>query len=244
MVETEPPAEDSGTIAAIEFIDRMKGSLPEALTERDLETLNAALRFFFADLRAAWELFQASEDHGRAGAIKALAATWRFIALFQQPLSENLQLPILRLQDALAALDDNNISPMLIPVPRTGRAASSGTRAALKGHAAGAVARLMQAGVDRRQACEQVAKTLTQLGVRPERGSGEITATTIRHWCDEVSADVSRQGAAATLYDSMFTAEECRRFSGLSSLAERQSLAIKSLEGFVRAALPELKKAT
>src|SRR5262245_28544138 len=98
---------------AIEFIDQNRVTLPEAVTERDLKMLNAALRHFFADLRHACELFQASEGHDRAGAIGALGAMWRLIALFEQPLAENLHVPILRLQDALMALDDNEVDLML-----------------------------------------------------------------------------------------------------------------------------------
>jgi hypothetical protein len=228
--------------AAVDFIDRMKGTLPEVLTARDLKTLNAALSFFFADLRHAWTLFQALEGSGRAGAIRALGAMWRLVMLFQQPLADNLQVPILRLQDALRTLDDNKVDPMLKPAPRSGRARSTGARAALRGHAAGTVKRLMQAGLAKTKACAQVARTLTKLGVRPERGPGQITATTIRHWCNQVAADAGRRSDAATVYDGMFTEYEHNRFLGLSSDRNRQSLAIESLEGFVRAVLPEMRR--
>jgi ParB-like chromosome segregation protein Spo0J len=237
-------SEDIGTTAqddgAIKFIDRMAGTLSEELTERDLETLNAALRFFFADLRGAWDQFQAGQD--RKGAIQALAAMWRLIALFKSPLAETLHVPILLLQDALCALDKNKVAPMLKPAPRSGRARSIGARAGLRGHAAGTVQHLMQAGLTQPQAYARLAKTLTKLGVRPERGPGQITATTIRHWCDEVAADVGRRSVAATVYDGMFTRDEHNRFLGLSSDGERQSSAIESLEGFVRAVLPEVRK--
>jgi hypothetical protein len=248
MAKKHPP-EDIGTTAqidsAVEFLDQNTASLPEALTARDLETLNAALRFFFADLRHAWKLFQESkEGQGRAGAIWALGAMWRLIALFQQPFADNLHVPILRLQDALRALNDNEVEPMLKPLPRRGRAQSTGSRAALRGCTAGAVARLMQAGVTKPEACAQVAKVLTVLGVRPERGRGQITATTVRHWCDAVAADVGRRSDAAIVYDSMFTVDEHNKFLGLSSDRDRRSFAIKSLEGFVRAVFPQGQKPT
>jgi hypothetical protein len=63
--------------SAVAFIDQNKGTLPEALTTRDLETLNAALRFLFADLRRAWELFQASEGRGRDRRARRDVATYR-----------------------------------------------------------------------------------------------------------------------------------------------------------------------
>jgi hypothetical protein len=50
-----------------------------------------------------------------------------------------------------------------------------------------------------------------------------------------VATDVSRRGAAAIVYDGMFTDEERRRFSGLPSDQERRAFALNSLAGFVRA---------
>jgi hypothetical protein len=226
-----------------QFLDRMNGTLPEQLTERDLDTLNAALRFLFADLRRARQLFQASDGHhDRAGAIRALGPVWRFIALFQQPLAENLHLPILQLATALMALDDNTVVPMLQPPGEPGRGRSTVARAALRGCAAGTVTRLVKAGLTNPQARELVAKTLTKLGIRPERGSGEITADTIRHWYDEVAADVGHQGEAAAVYDGMFTDEERRRFFALPSDEARRLRAIESLADFIRAVFPETQK--
>jgi hypothetical protein len=224
------------------FLDRMKGTLPELITVGDLETLNAGLRFFFTDLRRAWELFQQSEGHGRAGAVKALGAMWRLIALFKQPFDESLYVPILRVQDALRALDGNTVSPMLRRVRRSGRAGSTSVRAALRGYAAGTVERLVQAEVPLPQARAQVASALVKLGARPERGSKQVTATTVRHWCDEVAADVGRHGDAAIVYHSMFTDDERGRFSRQPSDQARRSLALKSLAQWVMAVLPELQK--
>src|SRR5262245_45382244 len=79
---------------ATEFLDQNKGTLPEQITAADLEKLNVGLGFFFSYLRGASEVFYQSEDGGRHGAIIALAAAWRFIALFKQPFAENLFLPI------------------------------------------------------------------------------------------------------------------------------------------------------
>jgi hypothetical protein len=161
----------------------MKGTLPELITKPDLKTLNSGLRFFFSELRRASMLFRQSGRGGRAGAVKVVGATWRLVALFQQPLSEVLHIPILRLEDALLKLDEGTVSPMLRPVPHSGRASSTGGRAALRGHAAGTVARLIEANVARKEAHALVASALVELGIRPERGAGHITATTVRHLC-------------------------------------------------------------
>jgi hypothetical protein len=235
------PGAQGDTRLELEFLDRMKGTLPEQITGGDLETLNAGLGFFFSDLRNAFALFQRSEGPGRRAAVRVLGATWRLIALFKQPFAENLWMPILRLQDALLALDENKVYPMLRPVPRSGRARSTGVLAALKGYAAGTVTRLAQAGVPSEQAHTTVARALIKLGARPERGSGPITAVTVRHWCDDVAADVGRHGPAI-VYDTMFTDQERARFSSLQSDQARCSFALKSLAQWVATVLPELRK--
>jgi hypothetical protein len=228
------------TLGPLEFLERTEGALPEEISERDLETLNTALRFFFTDLHYAFELYREREGHGRAGAVKALGATWRFIAIFAQPLSDNLHVPILRLLDAPLALDDNHVEPMLRPVPHRGRAKSTQARAALKGQVAGTVMRLMQAGVPQLEACDQVAKALATHGIRPERSGQPTTATTVRHWCDDVEADIGRQGTAAMVFQDMFVEEERKRFAALPSCEAQRALALKSLAGFLGAAFPQV----
>jgi hypothetical protein len=222
-------------IEAVKFLDQAKGTLPEHITAADLEKLNTGLGFFFSYLRNASEIFHRSEDQGRHGAIIALDAAWRLVALFKQPFSENLFLPLLHLRDALGKLDEGTVASMLKPVRHRGRTTSTGARAALRGHAAGTVQRLVEAGLSLKDARALVAKALNELGVRPERGSGQTTARTVRTWCEEVAADVGRRGAAATIYEGMFTEGERARFSVLKSDQARQDLALNSLAGFVRA---------
>jgi hypothetical protein len=187
----------------LDFLNRYKGTLPEKIAESELETLNSGLGFLFAWMREARRLYYEGGDNGRAAALIALEAMWQFIMLFNVPLAGTLHMPILNLQNALQALEENNVLPILKPVARSGRAASSHARLTLKGKAAGKVKLLVEAGLDRRRALQVVAKTLAEQGVRPERGSGAITANTVRHWCDEVAADVGRRGTAAMAYDSM-----------------------------------------
>jgi len=149
-------------------------------------------------------------------------------------------LPILQLQNALAALEQNNVLPILKPVARGGRAVSSPAHATLRGFAAGTVKRLLEAGLDREAAWILVAKELSEKGVKSERGSGSISANTIRHWCEEVDRDVGRNGAAARAHDSMFGIEENKKFDSLQS-AEAQSFALASLSHYVQEMFPPLR---
>jgi hypothetical protein len=232
-VQSQPPH--------LDFLARAQGTLPETIAATDLDTLNMALGFFFARLREARRQFEEERDGGRVGAFTALAATWMFISMFRDPLQEHLQVPILRLQDALAALDNNLVEPMLKPIPRPGRAASSHAHAALKGHAAGTVTRLLQAGLERQEAHKAVAKLLAKLGIRPKRGSGGVTATTVRNWCDEVASDVGRHSTAAICYDQMFDPAEEERFRALPKDRAKR-FAQASLEAWVRKVFPVSEK--
>jgi hypothetical protein len=215
----------------LDFAWRMRGSLPETITSHHLEILNAGLRFFFTDLRSALAEFG---DNQRHGAVIALGALMRFIALFEGPIAERLDVPVLALRGALFGLDDKIVEPLLRPVAGPGRSRSSIAREALKGQVAATVQRLLQTGVAVVDARERVAEELGKLGVRPERGSGDVTDNTVRHWCDEVDADTGRRGAAAIIYDSMFTSEEIERFTALPSNQARQDLALASLTAFIR----------
>jgi hypothetical protein len=154
----------------VEFFTRFKGTLPEVIiTQSDLKKLNSALRFLFARLREARRRSYQTEG-GRPAAFAALGVYWMFIALFQKPLAESLQLPILHLMDALVGLDNNLVLPIVKPIRRRGRSPSSHAYAALKGHAAGTVGHLREAGFRAEKAHQVVAQRLKKLGVHP--GSG------------------------------------------------------------------------
>jgi hypothetical protein len=142
---------------------------PETIAEADLNTLNSGLGFLFGRLREAQAEFHEEGDNGRRGAFTALAASRMFITLFRTPFEEELYVPILRLQDALAMLDKNRVEPIVKPARRSGRAPSSNTYLCLKGYAATTVELLLQAGLTRDDARRAVATQLRQLGVRPER---------------------------------------------------------------------------
>jgi hypothetical protein len=79
---------------------------------------------------------------------------------------------------------------------------------------------------------------LAKLGITPERGSGAITANTVRHWCEEVASDVSRRGTAALKYDSMFLPEENEKFQALSA-SDARRFCLASLRHYVEQIFPK-----
>ena len=227
----------------LEFWHRAKGSLPETIGEADLSTLNSALGFLFNRLRQARAQFEQEEDNGRWGAFCALGAFQSFITLFRTPLEEALHVPVVRLQDALLGLEQNRREPILKPARRRGRAPSSQSIDGLRGHAAATVQLLVQQGLAHDDAHRAVATQLRQLRVRPERGSGTVTATTVANWCDKVSSDVGRHGIAAMMYDDKLARGQ-KILAALPKDQSRQSAALQELAGWVRTIFPELRKPT
>jgi hypothetical protein len=220
----------------VEFFTRSKGTLPEVITQSNLEILNSALSFLFARLREARRQSYQTEG-GRPAAFAALGVYWMFIALFEKPLAESLQLTIVHLMDALVGLDNNLVLPIVKPIRRRGRSPSSHAYAALKGHAANTVRHLKEAGFSAKKAHQAVAQQLKKL-VRPERGSGPITEHTVRNWCNEVSSDVGRHSTAARMYDF-----QRQRFDAQPKEVA-SDFALSSLTEWVLLNLPALKKSS
>jgi hypothetical protein len=223
---------------------KLAGTLPETIAPSDLDTLNSALRYLFIFLREASRQFHEEGDDGRSAAFYALTAYWMFVTAFQPALSENLQLPILNLQEALA--NTNAVAPIFKPTPRRGRSPSSVKRAVMRGHAAATVTILKEIGFGRDEALTEVAKVLAQIGIRPERGTGVLKAGTVRSWCNEVSSDVGRHGEAARQYDLWIKKydlwiKEPKKNSEKSKKARgRHWLAV--LAKWVRSVFPQRKK--
>jgi hypothetical protein len=160
--------------------------LPEKIEPADFDTLNQALAALFQDLRFARSL-SPGETHGRLGVVVALSATWRFLIQFRPVLAETLHVPLMNLHNALLALNENNVEPILKPTKRSGRATSSPRRYVLIGIAVGAARRLEWTSLSPLDANKAVATKLNALGVRPTRSSGGVTAGTLRRWRDKIN---------------------------------------------------------
>jgi hypothetical protein len=160
--------------------------LPEKIAPGDLEALNEGLSVLFGELRVARNL-PPGETNGRQNAVVALGAAWRFLMRFEPVLTESLQVPLMSLDSALLALNENNVEPILKPTRRTGRAISSPRHYTLIGIAVGAAGRLEWTGLSPLDANKAVATKLNALGVKPTRGSGGITAGTLQRWRNKIN---------------------------------------------------------
>jgi hypothetical protein len=131
--------------------------------------------------------------------------------------------------------------PILEPVRRRGRAPSDPAYDSIRGHAVATVQLLLQTGLARGKAHQAVARHLQLLGVRPERGSGPITATTVRNWCDKIPSQVDPDSTAALMYHNKLAPEEMEMFSVVPKDRAKQ-FALQQLGSYVRAIIPERQK--
>jgi hypothetical protein len=179
----------------------VRGILPDYIGPDDLSRLNEALQLLFGELREAAELYRSAENGGRDGARRAVGAVAKFLTSFQAVKEEKLQAPLLLLVNALIALDNNLVEPMVKPRSRRGRAPATLARQTVKAAAAYVVRRFQDFGCNRTAACQDVAKQLRELRIKPDRGSGQITARTVREWCDAINADIGRSDFAGWMFD-------------------------------------------
>ena len=225
----------------VEFFTHRKGTLPEDITSSELQILNEALSSLFAALRESRPLYEKAEVEDRRRAIcVALAFYCRFIQLFKKPLEEGLDVPILHLNDALAALNDNSVLPILQPIPKKGRSESSDAHKALKGLVAATVTYLCENGFRTPDAHKALAQWLNKLGVRSERGSGDITPNTVKYWCAEVSS-LESTATAAIMFNKMLAEPERERSAATAKKLTPEGAARNRLILWVNTHSPALK---
>ena len=250
-IEDCPPGSRSPAVAAessahayVEFFTRFQGTLPEVITPSELQILNSALSSLFAPLREIRQLYWKPEAKDRRHAIRvALSFYCRFIQLFQEPLEERLDVPILHLNDALGGLDNNLVSPILQPIPRQGRSKSSDVHNALKGLVAATVTYLCENRFPTADAHKLVAQWLNKLDVSSERGSGDITSNTVRNWCAEVSSlGKTSTATAAIRRNEMLAESELKRLAAAAKKATPEDAARNRLILWVRTHYAALKK--
>jgi hypothetical protein len=169
-------------------------------TKEQLVPIEAAFNELYKGLVEAKQLFDQTNE--REAAIHALECVLKFLEKSSKVQSYGLHAPLVALFDALMSLDDGEVRPILKKALRTGRGRASALRDSIKGAAAFTVKALHATGLPMPAAYKQVARLLQKAGVTAERGRYQgITVRTVRGWCEDVAADVSRQGEAAQTFD-------------------------------------------
>src|SRR5262249_4278336 len=102
----------------------------------------------------------------------------------------------------------------------------------LKGAAVYVVHRLHRLGLEQKKARATVAAELRSIGVKPDRGSGEITARTIRVLWQAVAAGVGRHGVAAQSRGALGSHPANNSLENMSREAAK-SLLLSQLRRFV-----------
>src|SRR3954468_20039128 len=117
--ESDDLTEEEYRVLAAHFRSTTLGSLPDVMKAEHLQILNTLL----ALTRDAFIQANALRDagKGRAAAIHALRATWMFFAGFRTFLKEGLYAPLYDVLDAVRALDDGLVMPLLTPERPSGR---------------------------------------------------------------------------------------------------------------------------
>jgi hypothetical protein len=181
------------------------GTLPDVVGPKDLPKLNEGLRYLLKELREAQAEFVAGNPAD--GTYLSLVAVYAFVSLFRSVSIEGLALPLDALESALWALDEGIVEPVLRPARRAGpgRQRAPNLRQQLKGAAVWTVHRLRGLGYSLPDAHSAVAADLERVGVKPDRGSGKMSARVVRGWCEDVAEDVGRHQAAAQRFQALTT---------------------------------------
>jgi hypothetical protein len=197
---------------------RNAGTVPSA---EELVAIEVAFTELYKGLDDAKQLF---ETNGREGVIHALECVLKFLEKSTVVRSDGLHAPLAGLFDALMALDDGRVLPLLKPAKKTGRARASAMRESLIGAVVYTVDRLIETGMGADAAYEAVARKLNSLGITPARGAKPTILRTIRGWCERTHADVGRHGEAAQTYDGLLSTHPRGAADGLPPRQVRAAL--------------------
>ena len=176
--------------------------------------------------------FAENGDAGRSGVIAALETVLRFLQQYSVISSHGFIAPLARLHSDLLALDDGNVSALLAPKSRSGRARASGFYDGLKGLAVFTVEALTITSMSRIDARKAVARRLNELGISPARkgskhASGKITERTLRDWQEDIAADVGFRSTTAQTLRELQNEFQNAKFT-VSELLDRLSVYVKA----------------
>jgi hypothetical protein len=183
----------------------------------------------FAGLQEANRLFVEGKDAGRLGAIEALNTVAQFLLYFEG--TTDLRQPFIALLNALVSLNDGQVLPLLEPYRRPSRPPASAVRQNVQAMAAITVHRLRETGLNINEAYEKVAQVCREAGVKPGRSGKdslgqepEITARTVRFWCEKIEEDVGRHSEAAKAFDRLRQSPHAQAIKSEPKEAIRNSL--------------------
>ena len=178
---------------------------------KDLAVIQETFNALYKGLDEAKQLFESGRNNGRDGVIHAVESVLKFLEKSGPIRSHGLHVPLAALFNALMNLDDGVVLPILKKARRTGRGRASATRESIKGAVAFTVHGLHATGLQMPAAHKLVASALQKQEVKAERGRDQgVTARTVRGWCEDVAADVSRRGEAAQTYDGLIADPDLR----------------------------------
>ena len=170
----------------------------------DVAALGATFNALYKGLIEAKQVFDSGRNEGREGVIHAVETVLKFLAKSGPIRSHGLHAPLAALFDALMSLDDGVVLPILKKARRTGRGRASAMRESIKGAVAFTAYALHATGQSVPAAHKLVASALQKQGVTTERGRDQgVTTRTVRGWCEDVAADVSRESEAAQTFDRL-----------------------------------------
>ena len=191
---------------------------PRREPEADLARAEEAL---FEEMERAAELLQSEDDFGRSGVRHALYACYSFLHV--RGLSGQALKPLTDLIASLEDVDEGTLPELFDPKLRRGqipkRKWSRSARAGeTKLYAAACMDALMKNGVSKDEAAARVARFAVGW---PRVAGGDIKATTIANWRDE-------------LLQSPSTAADRLRFKGIAKILSRGPRAKAHLEEVLR----------
>jgi len=185
----------AGEVHVSDLLDAAAVHLPEDHPDYPPQ-LRLVLFELFSCLRDAACLRQEGKD--RAAAIDSVRAVYAFLARFRSGADDrDLLASFLSLESALIALDQGVVDPLLKHTPSLGRGSNSMDREIAIASAVKAVRHLRWAGMSPGQAHGAVALTFQKAGFKAARGSREVNARTVRHWCAAIAEDVGQHTEAA-----------------------------------------------
>jgi hypothetical protein len=155
------------------------------------------LNSFYESMTDANLQFRNGKDGGRAGVIKALDMAIAFLCLFEPLQEDGLLDPLVNLDNALRALDHNNVQPLLVPRRRHSRSPASEFRIIIQSLSIYVSDSLIALGVPQREACKRVAKVLEKKGIKSNGSSGSVSERTIRGWRERASKELTKDTSLA-----------------------------------------------